>query len=152
MKTTDIVKVQTMEAFDTTQSLTWEYLTRWPDTETVAEMVFIAMTIGLAAFLADVLYRAIQNLSQENALMQSQAIPPLQPIPTSLTEIILALCATEHFGVREAIAETTRLGLDEQQGQLLISIGNLIRFKGNECVMPDQLGIVFDHINDDLPD
>ena len=40
--------------------------------------------------------------------MQAQGESLSQLTHTSLTEVILALCASGHFGVREAIAAATR--------------------------------------------
>jgi hypothetical protein len=49
--------------------------------------------------------------------MHTQAGSPAQLTDPSLTDVILALCASGHFGVREAIAAATRqephrMGLD----------------------------------------
>jgi hypothetical protein len=40
--------------------------------------------------------------------MRAQAEPLARLTSTSLTDVILALCASGHFGVREAIAAATR--------------------------------------------
>jgi hypothetical protein len=40
--------------------------------------------------------------------MDTQAGSLVSPTDTSLTDVILALCASGHFGVREAIAAATR--------------------------------------------
>jgi hypothetical protein len=47
------------------------------------------------------------NDHRRNLIMYAQAESLFQPTDNSLTDVILTLCASGHFGVREAIAAAT---------------------------------------------
>jgi hypothetical protein len=61
MNTTSIVRVRPADAFPRVQSSTRERLTHHVNKETLCEMAFIAVTIGMAAFLSSMWYHALQN-------------------------------------------------------------------------------------------
>ena len=61
MNTTNIVSVRPADAFPRVQSSLWERLTQHINKETACEMAFIAVTIGMAAFLSSICYHALQN-------------------------------------------------------------------------------------------
>jgi len=61
MTTTSIVSVQPADAFPHVRSSTWERLTRRVNKETLCEMAFVAVTVGMATFLSYICYHALQN-------------------------------------------------------------------------------------------
>lgn len=61
MNTTNIVRVRLADAFPRAQSSTRERLTHRVNKETLCEMAFIAVTIGIATFLSHMCYYALQN-------------------------------------------------------------------------------------------
>ena len=61
MNTTNIVSVQPTDAFPRVQSSTREHMTHSVNNETLCEMAFIAVTVGMATFLSYVCYHALQN-------------------------------------------------------------------------------------------
>jgi hypothetical protein len=61
MNTTSIVRVRPADAFPRVQSSTWERLTHRINNETLCEMAFIAVTVGMTTFLSYICYHALQN-------------------------------------------------------------------------------------------
>ena len=61
MNTTNIARVQSEDAFPCVLSSTRQCLTHRVNKETLCEMVFIAVTINMAAFLSYICYYALQN-------------------------------------------------------------------------------------------
>jgi hypothetical protein len=61
MNTTNIVRVQPADAFPHVRPSKRERLTYRVNKEILCENVFIAMTIGMAAFLSYMCYHALQN-------------------------------------------------------------------------------------------
>jgi hypothetical protein len=61
MNTMNIVRVRPADAFPRIQSSTRERLTQRVNKEILCEMAFLAVTIGMAAFLSSVWYHALQN-------------------------------------------------------------------------------------------
>ena len=61
MNTTNIVRIETEDAFPSVQSSIWERLTHRVNKETLWEMAFIAVTINMVTFLSYLCYQALQN-------------------------------------------------------------------------------------------
>jgi hypothetical protein len=61
MNTTNIVSVQPADAFPHVQSSTWERLTHRVNKETLCEMAFITVTVGMVTFLSYMCYHVLQN-------------------------------------------------------------------------------------------
>jgi hypothetical protein len=61
MNTTNIVRVRPADVFPGVRSSTRERLTHRVNNATLYEMAFIAVTVGMAAFLSYVGYHALQN-------------------------------------------------------------------------------------------
>jgi len=61
MNATNMVRVQPADVFPRMESSTWEHQTHRVNTETLGELAFIAVTIGMATFLFSLCYYALQN-------------------------------------------------------------------------------------------